>query len=348
MKHFEKVDAMFHRLLELLNQTRGVNLVSYNLLSYVTLRGTYIMCKKAKGYNINDDKRRLLEEVCRNFKIEASDYVKRNLKEVEEALLANGYYVKVCKVKAISRVIVGTSESFAQVPFEVGLFFDPVLNVPFIPGSTLKGAFRQALEELIRREITDNSQAKEIADIIFGKEGLSGLVGVTDAYPVKSGEGGRLFEPDVLTPHYPCAKTELDVKPNPVLFLTIAPGVEFQFYVYFNKETYGLKYVFSQKMRELHKKRRLRRLGTVRYQDLAKSEVIKAAEALDRALYHDELVLDLSEALQRCNKPSANIIPYVDRAILHAFARGIGAKTSVGYSRFTIVEYKSLRLTEKK
>jgi len=311
-----------------------------NLWSYICLKGTSILSFKWQGKerDYTEKKRKLLEEICITFRNTDLRHIKEALKQVREALVANGYRVKVCKIKAISKVMIGTGGSFGKVPFEVGLSFDPILNVPFISGSSLKGAFRHALLELIKKGPVKKNTHKEainaesIANIIFGSEKWSGLVGVTDAYPVKPGINGLIFEPDVITPHYPGAMTELDVNPNPISFLTIARDLVFEFFIYFNKRVYKLEHKYLRKMNR-QPRRKCTELKLVK--ELYESK--GGEEVLEYAVYKG----DLEKALKADQERNpVNLIPWIDRTILYAFARGIGAKTSIGYSRFAVVEYR--------
>lgn len=315
-----------------------------NLLSYMILKGTLVITNKLKNnreseHKYSEKRREVIEDVCNATKKINLKCCMEVLHEIREALRYNGYNVKVCKIKASSRVLIGANEPFGKIPLEVGFFFDPILNLPFIPGSSLKGAFRHALEDLIERDM-DKEKAEKIAEIVFGSEKWSGLVGVTDAYPIKSGVNNLLFEPDVVTPHYPGTKTELDVDPNPVTFLTIARDVVFEFYIYFNKN------IYSEENKQLEKyRKKLRReyaeLGIVK--DLASIKSIgdSVKELLDNAIYVGDLEKELKRLKDMGLNP-INILPYVDRAVLYAFAKGIGAKTSLGYSRFDVIDYRSV------
>jgi len=172
-------------------------------------------------------------------------------------------YLKV-KCVLVDRGISGIGSSFGQVPFEVGLNFDPILNMPYILGSSIKGAVRAAFNTYFKEN-------KDIEDKLFGDTSV-GLVRFSDAYPISLGRYGLLLYPDVITPHYSNAKDELTVTPNPIVYLTIAPETKFIFYVYWRKNS------------------------------LSNSE---------------KYMLKL--------------------ALLLALARGIGARTSVGYSSFKVL-----------
>ncbi|MEM1943893.1 MAG: type III-B CRISPR module RAMP protein Cmr6 [Candidatus Caldarchaeum sp.] len=215
--------------------------------------------------------------------------------EMENALKACGYVVRRVKIKALSRGLVGASASYGKIPFEVGLSFDSFLNVPYIPGSTIKGAVRSGVYEILLRSGRQEADADQICGRLFGDRGSIGLIGFTDAYPVKAGVKEYLLYPDVMTPHYTDdTKNELEVRPNPVTFLTIAPSTTFQFYMFYRKG----------------RGERLLRVGTGLDADLAENPVAEISS-----------------------------LGVVDMGLLYSFYRGVGAKTSVGYSRFEVVEY---------
>ncbi len=271
-----------------------------NLFTYVVLAGSYV---NSLGSGSRPKKKReFLENLCRMSIVSVGSAtlsrVRESLDNIRDALLRNGYHVKKCRIVSEWRGLVGVGSTFGKTLFEVGLSFDPVLNVPYIPSSSLKGAFRHVLEQ---------QGKKNEATQIFGSEKSMGLVGVTDAYPVPtaSEHGFRLFDPDVLTPHYSgeYVRTELDVKPVPVVFVAIAPGVEFEFYIYYDRNLQVLQREQSRKVSGVH-------------------------------VYEG----DLAQALKG-TQVSVDQLPLVDYAVIYALTRGIGAKTSIGYSRFKLLEY---------
>jgi len=293
------------------------NMNEVNLFSYTILEGTRILCLRIKNGEKHyvEEKIRLLENLAKDFSPDLS-YTKDLIDRWADALISNGYSVKVCDIETVSRTVIGTGEVFGRVPFEVGLSFASILNVPFIPSSTLKGAFRHSLKILLR-EGESSEQTKKIAKAIFGSTNAVGVVGVTDAYPISPNSSGRLFEPDVVTPHYPGVKDEFEVSPNPIVFPAIATGVKFRFLIFFNRETYS---------------RINRRITPVKDSDLSSNPV---KDVLSYAVHYGS---DLAEVLSKVGMTSS-IIPWVDKAVLYAFARGVGAKTSLGYSRFNVIRY---------
>jgi CRISPR-associated protein Cmr6 len=276
--------------------------------------------EKKRGKEMGEVKKELASKLAKFSP--SSQPVKDLLEEVAVALKNNGYGVKVCEVRSEWRSIVGSSEPELHIPFEVGLFWDPVFNVPFVPGTSIKGAVRSAFRELLARDLMSSNipvneireRVEEEAKRVFGAGGVSaGLVGFTDAYPVSAEE--RLLEPDVVTPHYPGKRNELEAEPTPNVFVTIARGVTFRFYVFYVPRG-GIPG---------------RRKGGLRF-----------AEKLDQSSGRSDLLLG-NLADQWVDALGLNVVPLLDRAILYAFAKGVGAKTSVGYSRFAVVRYEEYR-----
>ncbi|MEM4310905.1 MAG: type III-B CRISPR module RAMP protein Cmr6 [Nitrososphaerales archaeon] len=285
-----------------------------NLWSYVSIIGSKLLLDKAREVTVEERKRKLLEYIVRQADIH-NDKIDRTLKVIEDALNGCGYELRRVKLKTISRGLIGGSETFGEIPFEVGLYFDPILNIPYIPGSTIKGAVRSATFDLLHREKlsagrSDKEAGKEADDEcirIFGgrigEDHSTGLVGFTDAYPIEKGEKGYLLYPDVMSPHYTDGTaTELDVSPTPIIYLTIAPGTKFQFYLFFRRERGS-----GEKKRKL---------------------TIRDSQDSDLA---ETPVQDLTK------------LGILDLGLLYAFCRGVGAKTSVGYSRFEILSYETVR-----
>jgi len=200
--------------------------------SYIALSSVHLSLEKSEQKGVEKLERETLEKLvkasARTFTVNRMK-IEKLLEELEGALISLGYEVRRVRAKLVSRGLFGVSTSFGRVAFDIGLSFDPILNAPFIPASTIKGAVRSAYISLGGRE--------EDAKRLFGSPEVgAGLVGFTDAYPVEAGEKGYILYPDVLTPHYRGARTELEAQPVPVTYLCVAPGTSFQFYVYFVPE----------------------------------------------------------------------------------------------------------------
>ena len=124
-------------------------------------------------------------------------------------------------VKTDSRLIVHTKNPY--MPLEIGLAWHPLLNLPYIPSSTLKGVVRAFIRSHDRKELCGID-----TEILLGKQDHKGLLIFFDAVPVKV--DNTLLEPDVITPHYVELEGRIDetsVKPRPIVYPTVAKGVTF-------------------------------------------------------------------------------------------------------------------------
>lgn len=109
-------------------------------------------------------------------------------------------------------------------PFETGFVWHRTLGVPYLPGSSVKGAVRAWAEQW-----SDEENAEDVASL-FGDPGEAGALIVLDALPVKPPR----LETDVMTPHYGEyygeGKAPGDyLSPIPITFLTVAAGSAFRF-----------------------------------------------------------------------------------------------------------------------
>jgi len=110
-------------------------------------------------------------------------------------------------------------------PLENGFAFLNPYGLPYLPGSSIKGVLLAAAKELALDEII-------IAEL-FGssaEDGKQGGLNFWDVLPK-----GKLAL-DIMTPHYgeyyQGKESPHDAgQPNPIVFLTVAPGADFAFYV---------------------------------------------------------------------------------------------------------------------
>ena len=251
------------RLIDYIDKIIHKNRREINIYSYTLLKGRNILVKKIvkKNEEYVKLKQQLMEKIVKlsSYYFISDEY----FEELKKALNHTCKAVWKVKMALISRGIVGMSESFGQIPYEIGISFHPIFNVPYIPSSTIKGAVRNAGEELGHK----NEEIKDMIEKLFGTQNNIGIIGFTDAFPIES-EIKYILYPDIITPHYSKAKSELDVNPNPLAHLNIAPGTVFMFLVYARK------------------------------------------------------------------KLNSNLEHVLLMSLLYAMARGIGARTSVGYSLF--------------
>lgn len=152
---------------------------------------------------------------------------KRLTDEIKAALISMGYRVIDVIGRVNYKAISGVSEGLFHLIFEVGINYDEILDVPYIPGSTIKGILKSKYRELT------NDEGKEI----FGDQSSEGTVFVSDAYPV---EGNKLLVGDIINPHYykggKPVDSEYEVNPVPIIHLAIRENVKFRFLIGVNKK----------------------------------------------------------------------------------------------------------------
>ncbi len=130
---------------------------------------------------------------------------------------------------------VGSAHEFGgNGEFSLGFTTDYVTGVPYIPGSSVKGALKSSFkyEEFIKSFLPDrikevnikklccsifedenyDSQNKPFRDIFF------------DAYPSWENTGKKILADDYITPHKSAIKN-----PKPIRFLKVRPNVKFVF-----------------------------------------------------------------------------------------------------------------------
>lgn len=273
---------------EFIDKVRNGNV---NLWSYLAYEG--VKLSRMEDRERQNKKCKLIEDLVKWSK---ESFYKSKVKiydllnETKTALKNLGYEVKDVEVRLKSRGLYGTSSNFGKLIFEVGLSLDPIINVPYIPGSSLKGAVRASYFVILRQRGYSEKDAERECNLLFGSHSAgASWVGFTDAYPIKEGKNGYILYPDIMTPHYKDVDTELDVNPIPLSFLTVAPGTHFRFFV------------FQRRQRP------------------------------SRA--------DVSSILGR-REPEEKGLGLLDLSLLLALKKGIGAKTTLGYSTFEIVKYE--------
>lgn len=128
--------------------------------------------------------------------------------------------------------------------YNLGMYFDYTSGLPVIPGSSIKGMLRSAIEEwdfLADYKPNNGVTREEIIKTVFEGKGLSIYDRdiFLDAIPIKA--DNKLFGEDYIT-HHP---TPLQ-NPNPVRFLRVNPGVTYQFRFILRNNDNGLKADFKE------------------------------------------------------------------------------------------------------
>lgn len=139
-----------------------------------------------------------------------------------------GYHHEINKpADEKGKKVEGDKEDDAPEVYNLGMYFDYTSGLPVIPGSSIKGMLRSAIEEwdfLADYELNDGVTREEIIKTVFEGEGLSIYDRdiFLDAIPIKA--DNKLFGEDYIT-HHPNPLQN----PNPVRFLRVNPGVTYKF-----------------------------------------------------------------------------------------------------------------------
>ena len=291
-----------------------------NLLSLSITHGSYIVAEKSssKEKQITEEREEIdyetMEKELLEFLVKNSSYyfrskkeeIKQYLNSLKHALteyLGNRGIVREIQMKLTYRGSFGVSSNFGQIPFEVGLYIHPYFNVPYIPASSIKGAIRNAYHYyLINHENKSSKETEDECKRLFGDSNFAGLIGFTDAFPIEEEkENGYILYPDIINPHYKNAKNEMDVEPKPIIFLTVAPGTIFKFYMY----------VIKEREKDKGGKKEERKIEIGAKKDLAAKPI-----------------------------PDMEKLGKLDLALLYGLSMGIGAKTALGYSQFVVITYE--------
>lgn len=188
-------------------------------------------------------KREILEEL--TVRVNSTfDRVKELINQIvnstEQALkdhYERRYGGRVVKVIAISRsrLIVNAKNNSTSLLFETGTMLHPIFGIPYIPGSCIKGVFRNYMESLPHNKLGDVT-----IEEIFGDTSIASDVIVTDAYPIGKNEKGLIVEPEVTTAIYRDERGENPkenaAKPTIIPYLVVSKGVKFVFLSAFKKE----------------------------------------------------------------------------------------------------------------
>ncbi len=225
-------------LLYRLADIRLERLAEVNVESWLRLNALRYIESRGKGQKvlfrnrrISDDelKRALLSEIFEAYRCESPDL--RSILErasslmdaVKESLKGLGYSTIDITVETRSKLLIGVSEEvFGRPIFEVGLTWDPLLNLPYIPGSSLKGAFRSYLS--LRGVKVGGLEVNDL----LGDSAHASYVVFADSYPVYCRD--HLIVPDVMTPIYREAEgriRETEARPTPIVYPVVAEGVRF-------------------------------------------------------------------------------------------------------------------------
>lgn len=215
-----KADTWISSAYDSAKREHDINLKSFGTLGAIDLL-------RYDSNNQTTKKMELLELVIKKSRLkEANDYLSEIKQEYSRIY---GACVSV-DAKLEYRGLFGAGSSFGRAAFEIGLAFDTVLNLPFLPGSSVKGAVRAAYREKHVEKMEEDDG--------FGNPDHRSEVIFADAYPISCADYKYFLYPDIINPHYADDNMdETEVKPNPIIHLTVSPGSIFRFIIAFrNKE----------------------------------------------------------------------------------------------------------------
>ncbi|BDC18768.1 type III-B CRISPR module RAMP protein Cmr6 [Acidianus sp. HS-5] len=273
-----------------------------NECNIITLIEDYITEKILAEEEILDDVKKDLVKALSNCSFSRNmPTAEKSMEEVVNALKSLGYCVIDVRAKTAKKLYVGVSEiSPFYTFFESGLVWNNALNLPYIPGSVIKGILRSYMIDLCKRNEecisivyqifgvpeSENHRFENAEIYVTGLDVSSSLIFAMDSYPVSA---DKILTGDVITPHYfrggKLIKNEYEAQPVPILRIAVAEGVEFRFIIGVHQEAIPL------------------------FQDWAFNIGYKGGGL-------------------------SFLLP-----ILYAFKQGVGAKTSRGYGEFALEDF---------
>ena len=219
---------------------------NFNLFSLFVINSVKLNYQKYFGQRKNAEKNKLnlLENQIKEYNNISQIYMEKAnkyLDQISKAYKECDYEVLDFIIRSKSRCIFGISSGLAYLMNEIGLCFDPYLNLPFIPASTIKGALSSALRFFEK----DIGLSYNINAVLFGKGGYEARIGgvvFSNAYPIN--KNSKLLVIDVISPHYQPNKYlggtvrpedyELKAEPVPIIYIAVDKGVDFRFLVAYN------------------------------------------------------------------------------------------------------------------
>lgn len=208
----------------------NVDDVNYNLL-----------LNKYFDYKFEKDKKKSKPQ---KYKLSEADILQKYInsklnKIIEQYKLKYKYQEILLPVKTFSRLIIGHGEVSVR---EVSIKLDHIYGIPMIPASSIKGAFRNYINEKYSKVDSEKDyRESEIIEEIFGSEDKAGELIFFDIYPENFTVGT-----DVMTPHYGAYYSKGvnptdDLTPNPINFPVVEKGSKFNIVVLAKQKIYTIE-----------------------------------------------------------------------------------------------------------
>ncbi|WP_229657699.1 type III-B CRISPR module RAMP protein Cmr6 [Thermocladium modestius] len=289
---------------DIMNQS--TNAISYIRLKYVKSINEIITGGALSGRSINNSNYRELinERVKAIMKRLVGTYscnsisnlvrdVNAHMDQVRDALIGLGYEKIIDSTFILtSRLAIGLSNPYMEA-LELGIAWDPIANLPYIPSTSLRGALESSPSAApcltALSPVNARKSPVEASPVV-----------VLDSYPTYCPSGRGLLSIDIINPHYrevEGAISETDVSPTPLPFLTVSKGIGFRVVIMANRK-------------------RVKHKVMVKCKTDAPGDYIYAAQMGN-------------ECQGMC---TAQVLI---EALKGAFIKGLGAKTALGYGRFS-------------
>jgi len=139
---------------------------------YERLRHLYSLMSRINMENLTNELKRVIrnqEEVNiwinENLKL-FEDIYRRNLLSIIHAKDFKKIIVSI-RLLPSSRLAINTAGGFGKEVLEVGINIHPIYSVPFIPGSSIKGAFRRALDKVAGFIVSNDEESKRALELVL-------------------------------------------------------------------------------------------------------------------------------------------------------------------------------------
>lgn len=229
-------------------------------------------------------------------------------------LTSQGMKVVTLRLKQHWRMAIGLGNASV---YNNGFTFHPILGIPYIPGQGVKGILRNYIIKEHFNKSEDQAESDPLFCLYFGcseksydNTARAGKLIFMDAFPINS----FAVLPDIMNPHYGAYYGDESnnvaphdaLSPVPIIFLTIKKAeFQFNFYLKASEDINPNEFLFTPKKEN--------------------------NEDNDEIFYEDYTnAKDLF-------KENAEISAIIEKTLIEALEiKGVGAKTRVGYGRFTV------------
>lgn len=227
--------------------------LEFNNINYNLILNKYLYEKKDfKNYASLDSNNKLVKDLLEYIKEKQETIInifKDNYKLSKKSFVLRNY----------SKLVIGMGEVSVR---EVSIKLDHIYGIPFIPASSIKGAFRSYLNEKYSKlDDVENIIEHPLIIKLFGTEDQKGKLIFLDTYPEKF-----QLSVDIMTPHYgeyySDGKVPVDsLRPNPIKFPVVKEGAIFKFIMLSTKPEYTLEDLKKTDLEKLGKKNKLKKLN---------------------------------------------------------------------------------------